>query len=65
MSLTGSVRENQAWCESSPSYFFQISIKYDGSLSLGFIILRRNYGNMPHATLHLPLNLPGNPVHLL
>ncbi len=29
--LRGSVRENQAKRGNSPSYFFQISMKYDGS----------------------------------
>ncbi len=62
--LRTNVWENQAGCETSPSYFFQISMKYDGSPSLK-TLLHRNYGNMPHSALHLQWNLPGNPVHSL
>ncbi len=43
------------WSESSPSPFFKISMKYDGYES----ILHKNYGEMPHCTLHLPLKLSG------
>ncbi len=80
--LRGSVGENQAGCESSPSHFFQISMKYGvhslserlktspsqvSMLLLGasFIILNKNYGEMPYAALHLYWILPGNSVHIL
>ena len=55
--LRGSVQENEAVSESSPSHFFKISAL--------FIVLHTNCGEVPLCTLHLPFKLPGFLVHSL
>ena len=51
--LRGCVRDIQAGSESNPSHFFQNFHEI-----WWFTLLHRNYGEMPHGTLHLPLKPP-------